>query len=374
MKFSIERKYFYQKLSVAARAISVFSPLPALSGIHIDVKEDSIVLTGSDSDISIRTSIQPSEMNSLQIESTGSIVMESKYLLEIVRKIESPVITFELLDYELIRIKSQNGEFNLNGISADQYPAIDFKQPNQSIKLTKYQLHQIVSQTSFACGDNNSQRPILNGVNFLIKDNNLYCAGTDSYRLARKVIYMENGDACNVTIPAKSLNELEKSLDEDTDHIYLYIDDKKAQFVFDQTIFQTRLLDGAFPDMERIIPTEYISKMVVNASELSHAIDRTNFIRNDKIHLIKMECNNQLVRIKTSSSEIGNSDEVLTDCIYEGQSLSVTCNGSFLMDAIRACQSEKVVLEFSGEMRPIKITNPDDQSVVMVIVPVKSYD
>ena len=160
MKFTIDRKYFYSKLSVAARAISVFSPLPALSGIHIDVKDDEIILTGSDSDVSIRTQIRPSEMNQLQIDSAGSIVMESKYLLEIVRKIDSTLIEFELTDYELVRIKSKNGEFNLNGIAANQYPAIDFKTPDQHLKLTSFQLRQIVSQTAFACGDNN-QRPVL---------------------------------------------------------------------------------------------------------------------------------------------------------------------------------------------------------------------
>lgn len=373
MKFTIDRKYFYSKLSVAARAISVFSPLPALSGIHIDVKDDEIILTGSDSDVSIRTQIRPSEMNQLQIDSSGSIVMESKYLLEIVRKIDSTLIEFELTDYELVRIKSKNGEFNLNGIAANQYPAIDFKTPDQHLKLTSFQLRQIVSQTAFACGDNN-QRPVLNGVNFYVKDNHLYCSGTDSYRLARKTIYMETDQECNVTIPSKSLVEVEKSLGEDTDSIDVYMDDKKAQFVFDQTIFQTRLLDGPFPDVEKIIPDTFVATMQVDASELSHVIDRTNFIRNDKVHLVKLECSEQLVRIKTSSSEIGNSDEVLTDCIYKGDHLSITCNGSFILDAIRACQSEKVVLEFSGEMKPIRLTNPDDNSIVMVIVPVRSYD
>lgn len=373
MKFTIERKYFYSKLSVAARAISVFSPLPALSGIHIDVKEDVIVLTGSDSDISIRTEIHPSEMNQLKIESTGSIVMESKYLLEIVRKIDSQIIEFELKDFELVRIKSKNGEFNLNGIAANQYPAIDFEQPDKKLKLTPFQLHQIVSQTAFACGDDN-QRPVLNGVNFFVKDNHLFCSGTDSYRLARKKIYMETNVECNVTIPSKSLVEVEKSLDDENEAIALYIDNKKAQFVFGHTIFQTRLLDGAFPDVERFIPSTNISTMTADAQELAHVIDRTNFIRNDKIHLIKMECNEQVVRIKTSSSEIGNSDEVLMDCIYSGESLSITCNGTYVLDAIRACQAEKIVLDFSGDMKPIRITNPEDDSIIMVIVPIRSYD
>lgn len=373
MKFTIDRKYFYSKLSTVARAISVFSPLPALSGICIEVLDDQIILTGSDSNISIRTYIYTGELNQLQIESTGSIVMESKYVLEIVRKIDSTMIDFELMDYELVRITSTNGQFNLNGLEANQYPNIDFSQPETKLTLTTEQLQSIVTQTAYACSDSD-QRPVLNGVNFDMKDRCLFCSGTDSYRLARKQLNVDTDAVFNVSIPNKSLIEVIRSLSEDTDSIDIYIDRKKAQFIFDKTIFQTRLLDGTFPDVERIIPTDSVAKMTISAHELSSVIDRTNFIRKDKVHLIKLVCSPDIVRIKTNSMEIGSSDEVLTDCMYEGDSLSLTCNGSFILDAIRALGGEKVVLAFSGEMRPIRILNPEDDSIVMVTVPVRSYD
>lgn len=373
MKFTIDRKYFYNKLSVVARAISVFSPLPSLSGICIDVQEDQIILTGSDSNVSIRSTIFPGELNQLQIISTGSIVMESKFLLEIVRKIDSSNIDLELQDFELVRIHSKNGQFNLNGMESGQYPKIDFSQPETSITLDCTTLKNIVNQTAFACSEN-EQRPVLNGVNFNAKDRHLYCSGTDSYRLARKTITLDQDVSFNVTIPNKSLVEVVRSLSEDNEPITLYVDNKKAQFVFGTTIFQTRLLDGSFPNIETIIPTSSVASMVVDAHELSSVIDRTNFIRNDKVHLVKLVCSEDIVRIKTYSSEIGNSDEVLTDCVYKGEELNLTCNGSFILDAIRALGGDKVDLEFSGPKHPIRILNPDDESTVMVIVPVRSID
>lgn len=373
MKFTIDRKYFFNKLSIVSRAISVFSPLPALSGICINVKEDQIVLTGSDSNISIRTIIHPGELNQLQILSTGSIIMESKFLLEIVRKIDSTMIDFELKDFELVHITSKNGEFNLNGMEADQYPNLDFSHPETSITLKSASLKEIVSQTAFACSEN-EQRPVLNGVNFQAKNAQLHCSGTDSYRLARKTLPLEDGKEFNVTIPNKSLVEVVRSISDDCETVELLVDNKKAQFIFDQTIFQTRLLDGSFPNIESIIPTTSVASLKVDARELSSVIDRTNFIRNDKIHLVKLDCSEEVVHIKTHSSEIGNSDEILTDCIYEGEPLRLTCNGSFILDAIRAQNGEKVDLEFSGPKHPIRILNPDDDSTVMVIVPVRSYD
>ncbi|MEE1354360.1 MAG: DNA polymerase III subunit beta [Absicoccus porci] len=373
MKFTIDRKYFYNQLSIVSRAISSFSPLPALSGICINVQDDHIVLTGSDSNISIRTYIYKGEENQLQIASTGSIVLESRYLLEIIHKIESTIVELEVMDFELVRITSTNGKFNLNGMEASQYPNIDFDQPSNMIELSKDTLSQIVSQTAFACSEND-QRPVLSGVNFSAKDGYLYCSGTDSYRLARKTITLNENANFNITIPSKSLQEVVRSLSEDIDKVQLYIDSKKAQFVFGKTIFQTRLLDGTFPSVEKIIPTSSVASMVVDAHELASVIDRTNFIRNDKVHLVKLECSPEIVRIKTNSTEIGSSDEVLTDCMYKGDNLTLTCNGSYILDAIRALSGSKVDLEFSGDMRPIRILNPEDDSIVIVVVPVRSYD
>lgn len=373
MHFSIDRKYFYEKISVVARAISMFSPIPALSGICIQVDEDQIVLTGSDSNISIRSTILKGELNQLQIESAGSIVIEAKYLLEIVRKLDCSIIDIERIDHSLVRLSSDNGQFQLNGIRAQEYPTIDFSQPIHSFLLKGEQLKQIVSQTSFACSDKD-QRPVLTGVNFHARNQSLYCSATDSYRLARKVIELESAQEFNITIPAKSLNEVTRSISEEDIDIMIYVDHKKAQFILDKTIIQTRLIDGTFPDVERIIPSECIASMEVNASELSNVIDRTNFIRNDKIHLIKMECSPEVCHVKTNSIEIGNSDEILTDCTYSGEDLNLACNGTYMLDAIKALNAEKVKLEFSGYLKPIKISNPEDPSILMVVVPIRSYD
>ncbi len=372
MHFSIDRKYFFEKLSIVSRAISVFSPLPVLSGICIDIKDGQIILTGSDSNISIRTVIVPGELNNLHIEEEGSIIMDSKYLLEIVRKLDCKNIEMERLDFSLVRISSDNGQFNLNGIESNEYPDIDFSKPNHHFVLKALDLKAIVSQTSFACSDKD-QRPVLTGVNFHSQGNLLSCSATDSYRLARKQIELSTSQDFNITIPNKSLIEVVRSItDEDT--IDIYADSKKAQFIFDKTIIQTRLIDGTFPDVQRIIPTSSVSEMLVDSHEIAATIDRTNFIRNDKVHLVKLECTQEETHIKTYSSEIGNSDEVLTQCEYKGEDISLTCNGTYMLDAIKALSCEKVKIEFSGFMKPIKVSNPEDDSVLMILVPIRSYD
>ncbi len=373
MNFSIDRKFFLDKLNIVSRAISVFSPLPALSGICIEVKNNQMILTGSDSNISIRTTIVPGEINNLVIKENGSIIIEAKYLLEIVRKMDCPSLNFELIDYSLVCISNEKGKFNLNGIQANEYPNIDFDCPQTHISLKSGQLKAIVNQTAFACSDKDT-RPVLNGVNFKAHGTNLSCSGTDSYRLARKNIELSESNDFDITIPNKSLVEVVRSFADDETDVDLFIDRKKVQFVFDKTIFQTRLIDGIFPDIDRIIPSNCIATLIVDAKELSSVIDRTNFIRNEKIHLIKLECSKDEVHIKTNSSEIGNSDEILTTCQYDGDDIRLSCNGTYMLEAVKAINGTKAKLEFSGLMKPIKITNPDDDSIIMIVVPIRSYD
>lgn len=372
MEFVINRKYFYEQLSTVARAISPFSPLPALSGILIDVKEDQIVLTGSDSNIAIRSTLVPGEQNQLQIISTGTISVESRYLLDIVRKLDCPMVRLELVDYTLVRLTSENGKYNINSSPADEYPPVDFSRPEGHFNLKPEEFDNIVAQTSFACSDKD-QRPVLNGVNFEARGRDLYCSGTDTYRLARKTVQLEDDQNFNITISAKSLSEVVKSLGADTEVLEIFADRRKVQFVFDKTIIQSRLLDGTFPNLKAIIPTSFIGTLDVNTSELARAIDRTNFMRSENVHLIQLDCSDKGVRLKVKASEIGNSDELLRDAHWEGDPLIVTLNGSYVQDALKALRGERTLFQFSGLLKPILLTNPADESIIMVVVPVRTY-
>ena len=165
MYFKVSKKEFYNALSVASRAISTFSPLPAFSGIKIDAKEDCLILTGSDSDVSIQTKLTKSEECVLEIRDMGSIVIEAKYILEIVRKIDADEIEFEMIDGSLTKISGNTAEFRINGMRANEYPAIDFSKPKECFALKEETLKKVILQTSFATTDKET-RPLLTGVNF----------------------------------------------------------------------------------------------------------------------------------------------------------------------------------------------------------------
>lgn len=371
MKFIIAKKDIFNALSVASKGISNYSPLPSLSGIKIDVNQNNIYFTGSDSNISIQTVICASQDNKLEIESTGSIVIGCTYLLEIVRKIDDETITFDSYDGTLINISSNNSSFTLNGIKSIEYPPIDFTQPSMNFKVSSEQLKEVINQTIFATSTQET-RPVLTGVNFYAIHNELNCVATDSYRLAKKVIEIDNECEFNITIPNKSLSEVIKIIDNE-ETIDIALDEKKAQFIIGDTIIQTRLIDGVYPDTNRLIPESFDYELIIDKHDILSAIDRASLIKNDGVSVIKLELNEAQCIISSKSMEVGSSTEILNGANFKGKDLHLSFNGKYVFEAVKTLKGSLVRFSFCGEMKAFIIESIDDSSVLQLVLPVRTY-
>ena len=260
MYFKILTSELASKLNIVSKAISFNSPLPSLQGIKIVVTEEKVQLTSSDMNISIQCNIFPTEDNKLEIYSTGEIVLESKYFIEMIRKIDSDFVEIEIIDGNLTSIRDSFVNFELNGIKAENYPLIDFEKPGNSLFIKANLLKEIISQTVFAASDKET-RPVLTGLNIKCENNELTCVATDSYRLAQKKVQLDNGFDFNVTIPTKTLNELVKVIDGEGE-IEISLNDKKALFMFDNMFISTRLIEGNYPETARLIPHDFEYELI----------------------------------------------------------------------------------------------------------------
>lgn len=371
MNFKINKKEFYDSLAIAARAISSFSPLPSFSGIKIEAFKDYLILTGSDSDISIQTTIEKNDDNLLDISDMGSIVIEAKYILEVVRKIDTDELQFELIDGSSTKISGKSAEFKINGMKSSEYPNIDFSKPSKVFPIEKEQLKNLILKTSFATSDKET-KPVLTGVNFAYENNELTLIATDSYRLARRKEKMKSDLSFNITIPAKSLQEVVKTLESNTE-VEVAISDKKAQFIMDQTIIQTRLIDGVYPETSRLIPNHFDFVWEIGTHELLSAIDRASFIKNDGISIIKFSLSEKECIISSRAIEVGSSTEVLNSGEFKGEPLEINCNGKYVFEAIRAIGGDMVTFSLSGEMKPFVITSNEDENILQLVLPVRTY-
>ena len=373
MNFKIAKKEFLDALTLSSRAISSTTPLPSLSGIKITVNEDSLELVSSDSNISIKTVVKNEEdKNALVIEEKGELVLDARFLLEIVRKIDSDMISVETVDGTLVKIYGGNSEFKVNGMDAFEYPMISFDiNKENSFRMETEDFNKLIDQTSFACSDKET-RPVLTGVNLKASEGKLVANATDSYRLASKTLAIDEKQNFNITVPSKYLNEICHAIVNEKE-VEIAIDNQKISFLFNDSIVETRLLDDEFPDISRLIPASFLQKLTVSAKELSRAVDRTSFIKADGKNTIKMSIDPEKIELTSTNQTMLSSFEKIAVISYEGSPLEISCSGKYLQDALKAVDSDVVTINFSGELKPMVIRKEDDDSLIQLISPVRTY-
>ena len=377
MKFTIQRDYFLNQLNDTLKAISPITTLPILTGIKIDATDKGIILTGSDSEISIEITIQENIDGEkiVDIEEKGSVVLPGRFFVDIVKKLPGKTVNLSTNDQFKTLITSGHSEFNVSGLDPDQYPLLPQVSEDDAIKLPIKVLKNIIAQTNFAVSTSET-RPVLTGVNWLIQDKELICTATDSHRLALRKLKLEDEDIedKNVIIPGKALSELNKIVSDSEDDINIFFASNQVLFKVGHINFISRLLEGNYPDTTRLFPENYETKLGVNNSEFYHAIDRASLLaREGGNNVIKLSTDVNKLELSSTSPEIGTVKEEVTTEEVEGESLKISFNSKYMMDALKAIDNDDVHVEFFGTMRPFILKPKDDESVIQLILPIRTY-
>ncbi|ADV06978.1 DNA polymerase III beta subunit [Staphylococcus pseudintermedius HKU10-03] len=376
MEFSIQRDYFITQLNDTLKAISPRATLPILTGIKIDATNEGIVLTGSDSEISIEITI-PNQVDGQEIINLvepGSVVLPGRFFVDIIKKLPGKEVKLSTNEQFQTLITSAHSEFNLSGLDPDQYPLLPQVSSDDALQLPVKVLKNIIAQTNFAVSTSET-RPVLTGVNWLIQQNELLCTATDSHRLAvRKLKLEEEIEDKNVIIPGKALAELNKIMTDSEDHIDIFFASNQVLFRVGNVNFISRLLEGHYPDTSRLFPENYEIKLGLNNSDFYHAIDRASLLaREGGNNVIKLSTGDTQIELSSTSPEIGTVKEEVTANDVEGGNLKISFNSKYMMDALKAIDNEEVEVEFFGTMKPFILKPKDDDTVTQLILPIRTY-
>lgn len=377
MKIRIKRTYFIEQLNDVLKAISPRTALPILNGIKLETTEDNLILTGSDSEISIEITI-PTEVNNetvLEIESPGSVVLSARFFTDVIKKLSGDFVELDTNAQYLTHIRAGKSNFNLSGNDPNQYPLLPEVNNESSIIVSSSVLKTIINETNFAVSPSET-RPVLTGVNWQFLDDEIKFTATDSHRLAlRKLTDKPNSVEINYAIiPGKALGELNKIIDDKEDDVEVNFSQNQVLFKYGNMRFISRLLEGNYPDTSRLFPENYETKLTVNNSEFLQAIDRVSLLaREGGNNAIKMTIENGKVELSSNSPEIGNVEEDVNIEGLEGESLQISFNSKYMMDALRAVPDEEVAIEFFGTMKPFTIQSSNSYDVIQLILPIRTY-
>jgi DNA polymerase III subunit beta len=381
MKFVVQRNQLIESVQDVMKAISAKTAIPILSGIKIEVTDAGVKLTGSDSDITIESFIRKEEDGIVYVDNIepGSIVVQAKYFPDIIRKLPDQTVSIETDENFTIKIRSGNAEFNLNGQDSDEYPRLPKLHTENSFELPADILKNMIKQTVFAVSTSET-RPILTGVHMSIKDNLLKFVATDSHRLASKTVPLTTVitelNNKSVVIPGKSLNELIKILDDSQEKIEISVADNQILFQMKNVLFLSRLLDGNFPETSRLIPDQSKTNVITDTKILLESIDRASLLaresRNNVVKLITK--GNNVLEISSNSPEVGKVEDEITVSSLDGEELKISFSAKYMMDALKAIDSEQVIIQFTGAMRPFVIRPTDENiDILQLILPVRTY-
>ncbi|MED4071576.1 DNA polymerase III subunit beta [Priestia endophytica] len=378
MKFSIQKDYLVQSVQDVMKAISSRTTIPILTGIKIVVSDEGVTLTGSDSDVSIESFIpkEDEDKHIVDVEKEGSIVLPARFFSEIVKKLPKETVEIEVQNNFSTVIRSGKAEFNLNGLDAEEYPQLPQIEEENMFSVPTDLIKNMIRQTVFAVSTSET-RPILTGVNWKLENGELTCIATDSHRLALRKAKLEttNQEKYSIVIPGKSLNEFSKILDDSSELVDIVITENQVLFKTKHLLFFSRLLDGNYPDTSRLIPDDSKTDVVLNVKEFLQSIDRASLLaREGRNNVVKLSTMPEgIIEISSNSPEIGKVSEEVQSKSVDGEDLKISFSAKYMLDALKALEGSEIKINFTGAMRPFVIRTLDDDSMLQLILPVRTY-
>ncbi|MEY8700608.1 DNA polymerase III subunit beta [Streptococcus ferus] len=376
IQFSINKSYFLQALNATKRAISSKNAIPILSSLKIEVGSHSITLTGSNGQISIENTISANEADAgLLISSGGSILLEANFFINVISSLPEVSLDFEEIEQQQVLLKSGKSEITLKGKDVEQYPRLQEMTTSNPLVLETKLLKTLVAETAFAASTQES-RPILTGVHLSLTDHKDFKAvATDSHRMSQRLLRLENAtDNFDVVIPSRSLREFTAVFTDDIETVEVFFSSSQILFRSETISFYTRLLEGNYPDTDRLLVNQFETEVTFNTNNLRHSMERAHLISNATQNgTVKLEIVNQVVTAHVNSPEIGKVNEELDVEAISGSDLTISFNPTYLIDALKALRSETVTIRFISPVRPFTLTPGDDQeNFIQLITPVRT--
>ena len=363
MKIICNKSALLTGVNTVLKAVPARTTMPILECILIDTTSGVIKLTANDMDLGIETTVNGDVLDK------GCIALEAKLFSEIVRKLPDSEVTIETDDNNKALIKCEKAKFNIAGKDGEDFVALPEIEKAHFITLSQFSLKEIIRQTIFSISDNESNR-MMSGELLQIDQDQLRLVSLDGQRISiRKISLKESYDPIKAVIPGKTLNEISKILFGDMeDDVRIYFTDRHVLFEFDQTVVVSRLLEGEYFQIDKMISSDYNTKITINKKELQGCIERASLlIRESERKPIIINVTDGSMEMKIQSA-MGSMNEDI-DISKEGRDIMIGFNPKFILDALRVIDDEEITMYLVNPKAPFIIKN-DEQSYIYLVLPI----
>lgn len=364
MKFSSAKEVILEAFLTTSKAASSKSTIPALEGLLLELNDNKLTVTGYNLEIGIRTEIP------VENGEDGSTVINARILCEIVRKMPSGVLEFDIGDNKTAKIKNGQTEFSIMCMRADEYPPVPQTGIENGFSMPQHLLKSMINQTKYACATTDT-KPTLTGCKFEIADNVLSVVAVDGIRIAlrQENVAYENVD---FIVPNRTLEELTHILSDENDkNVTVCIDKNQILFKIDKYTMISRLINGDFLEYRKHLNCECTVYAEVNCREIIDMLDRAMLVINEKNKSpVRCEFGSDSITMSCTTSLGKVSDKIAVK--YNGEPITIGFNAKFLLDAFKACDTDKVKIILTGSaVSPVIILPMEGRSFIFFLLPMR---
>ena len=374
MRFTVSSTALSSKLNTLSRVINSKNALPILGDFVFDINGQTLNLTASDSENTMKTSVELNEN-----DGEGRFAIDSHSLLEAVKGFSEQPITFDANQQSnLVKITYQNGLFSLPIENADEYPATpSLGDAASTIVISNQLLAENINRSIFATAQD-ELRPVMNGIFFDLTADCLAVVASDGHKLVRNKIFTIKSDVpASFILPKKPAALLKNILGKDGGDIIVRFDDRNAEINYGDGTLQCRLIEGRYPNYNSVIPQNNTNELRVDRGSLLSALRRVQPFANDSSNLIRFHVEGSTLQLDAEDYDFSKTATERMTCEYNGKAMSIGFKGSSFIEVLSNFDTPEVIIQLSDPSRAglvLPSEQPENQDVLMLMMPMLIND
>ena len=361
MKFILLREEILPVLQTVNSVVDRRQNLPILSNLLLKIKQEGISVTATDMEVEMKCTIKK------QMDTEGQVTVPARKFLDICRSLpEEAEMEFEKSGEKLI-LRSGKSRFSLLTQPAEEFPETDFLETKQEFSISQREFKGLLEDTLFAMAQQDV-RYYLNGLLLELSKDGLRAVATDGHRLALKDIAADitSTDTQQLILPRKTVIELVKIMNTEEEQVVIQLTPNHIRFILNDTVLTSKLIDGKFPEYQRVIPENSESPLIANRELLRQSLTRASILSNEKYRGVRITIDSNKLRAEAQNPEQEQAEEEIS-ADYNGPEIEIGFNVSYLLDAINAIKTDKVkILIYDANSSCLIL--PDGESTCKYVV------
>jgi len=366
MKIRCAKDELFERVQMVQRAVSGRSTLPILNNILAEAKGDTLTLVAYDLEFGIEGSLK------VNVEAEGGTTIPARVFAEVIGSMPEAEIMIEVDDRQMVTIACGSSHYRIHGLRAEEFPRLPLLTEGATVHIGRLKLRQLIRRTAFESSIDET-RPILTGVLTSADGNALSMIATDTHRLAWAEGSLEEPAEvpASAIVPGRIYTELLRILGAvEDDSCEIRICENQAQFHIGHIAVQSRLIDGEFPNWEKVLPKNPETKVTVDVESLRQALRRAAIVAREDANKVVVAAGSDGLTLSADSQEVGTGHEELPAHV-DGPDVSIGFNARYLLDALNVVDADEVRLDLRGALESGLLTPVDGEAFKYVLMPMQ---